>query len=52
MNKRQETYEKAKARHPERWSKNIRNWSLPQYVSLNPLNEEEIIRLTQKIAAD
>ncbi len=42
MKKRIETYEKAKAKHPERWSKNIRNWSLPEYVSLNPVREEEV----------
>lgn len=42
MKKRIETYEKAKAKHPERWSKNIRNWSLPKYVSLNPIKEEEL----------
>ena len=32
MAKRKETYERAKAKHPERWSKNIRNWSLPLLV--------------------
>lgn len=41
MRKRKEIYEKAKAKHPERWSKNIRNWTLPEYVSLNPISEEE-----------
>ena len=41
MRKRKETYEKAKAKHPERWSKGIRNWELPEYVSLNPIAEEE-----------
>jgi len=42
MEKRIETYQEAKAKHPERWSKNIRDWSLPKYVSLNPMREEEI----------
>ena len=42
MEKRTETYEMAKARHPERWSKNIRDWTLPEYVSLNPIDEEEV----------
>lgn len=42
MEKRKETYEKARAKHPERWSKNSRDWSLPKYVSLNPINEEEV----------
>ncbi len=35
-------YEKAKAKHPERWSKDIRNWSLPEYVALNPLKDNEL----------
>lgn len=41
MENRIKVYEKAKLKHPERWSKNIRNWSLPKYVSLNPISEEE-----------
>lgn len=41
MKKRKEAYEKAKAKHPERWSRGIRNWELPEYVSLNPIDEEE-----------
>lgn len=41
MENRIKIYEKAKLKHPERWSKNIRNWSLPKYVSLNPISEEE-----------
>lgn len=45
MARRKEIYERAKAKHPERWSKNIRNWSLPKYVSLNPISEEEAINL-------
>lgn len=36
------TYNEAKAKHPERWSKGIRNWSLPKYVALNPIEEREI----------
>ena len=42
MNNRVKTYKEAQAKHPERWSKNIRDWSLPEYVSLNPMKEEEI----------
>lgn len=42
MEKRIETYQEAKQKHPERWSKNIRDWSLPEYVTLNPMKEEEI----------
>jgi transposase InsO family protein len=29
-------YEIAKARHPERWSGKMRDWSLPESVTLNP----------------
>jgi len=42
MKKRIETYKKAKQAHPERWSGDIRDWSLPEYVTLNPMKEEEI----------
>lgn len=41
MKKRTATYEEAKRRHPERWSKSIRNWSLPEFVALNPVSDEE-----------
>lgn len=34
--KRISVYEEAKQKHPERWSKNIRNWSLADEVWLNP----------------
>lgn len=42
MNKRIATYEEARNRHPERWSRNIRNWTLPEYVALNPVKEQEL----------
>jgi viroplasmin and RNaseH domain-containing protein len=42
MENRIKTYEEAKAKHPERWTKNIRDWSLPEYVALNPISEEEL----------
>jgi putative transposase len=41
MGKRIKTYEEAKLRNPERWAKNIRNSTLPEYVSLNPIAENE-----------
>jgi hypothetical protein len=41
MKNRIKIYEGAKARHPERWSKNIRDWSLPDYVALNPIKDIE-----------
>ncbi|WP_027339138.1 IS3 family transposase [Halonatronum saccharophilum] len=42
MKRRTKTYKEAKAKHPERWAKEVRDWSLPEYVSLNPIKEEEI----------
>jgi len=42
MQKRIETYKKAQAAHPERWSREIRDWSLPEYVTLNPMKENEV----------
>lgn len=36
LEKRSKVYEAAKAVHPERWSRDIRNWSLEQEVWLNP----------------
>ena len=44
MQKRIETYKRAKAAHPERWSGDIRDWSLPEYVTLNPMKDEEVER--------
>lgn len=32
-------YEQARKRNPQRWSKHIRNWTLPTTVSLNPTRE-------------
>ena len=42
MENRIKTYEQAKREHPERWSQDIRDWSLPEYVALNPISEEEL----------
>lgn len=36
MTQRIEVYEAARARNPQRWSRKIRNWSLPESVWLNP----------------
>ncbi len=33
---RQQVYEAARAKHPERWSRGSRNWSLDGHVWLNP----------------
>ena len=38
---RKQVYTKAKDRHPERWSREIRKWDLPEYVSLNPIRDKE-----------
>ena len=42
MTKRTRIYELAKAKYPERWSRGIRDWSLPEYVCLNPMSEDEV----------
>lgn len=36
LENRRKLYEQAKAAHPERWSREIRNWSLEKEVWLNP----------------
>ena len=36
LNARKQVYELAKAKHPERWVKDIRDFSLPEVVTLNP----------------
>lgn len=41
LSKRKETYEKAKAKHPERWAGKTRDWRLPEKVWLNPVKAEE-----------
>lgn len=33
---RRETYARARARHPERWSRHARDWKRPAIVTLNP----------------
>jgi hypothetical protein len=42
MRQRVEVYEAARARHPRRWSREIRDWSLPDRVWLNPVNEARL----------
>lgn len=41
LNRRQEVYDQAKSKHPERWSKSTRDWSPHQSVALNPMKENE-----------
>jgi putative transposase len=38
---RKKVYTAAKELHPERWSKGVRNWDLPDSVALNPIDEEK-----------
>jgi transposase InsO family protein len=39
--KRRDVYEAARARHPERWSRGVRDWSPIQEVVLNPVPVQE-----------
>lgn len=41
---RMTVYEQARAKHPARWSGNIRNWSLPKEAWLNRPAEENVLR--------
>jgi transposase InsO family protein len=41
MKNRHAVYQNAKQKQPERWSKNTRNWSLPDSVTLNPVKKNE-----------
>ena len=52
MASRKKTYEAAKAKHPERWSGDTRNWDLPVEVWLNSPREENTAsgRVTIKAA--
>ena len=49
LRKRIELYEAARARYPERWSGDIRNWSLAPIVCLNP-EREAVLQQTSKAA--
>lgn len=40
LEKRKEVYELAKQKHPERWSRSIRDWSAHDSVALNPMKEK------------
>jgi len=42
LKKRKEVYELAKLKHPERWSRETRNWELEEIVWLNPERVEKI----------
>lgn len=42
FSQRKDVYEQAKSKHPERWTKDIRDWSLEDTVYLNPVQESEV----------
>lgn len=39
MKKRNKVYETARKAHPGRWTRKTRDWSLPDFVALNPTKE-------------
>jgi putative transposase len=41
LKNRKEVYEQAKLKHPERWSRETRDWSAHESVALNPMKEEK-----------
>lgn len=41
LEKRHTLYEKMRAKHPARWSRDTRNWSVSGAVSLNPQKEQQ-----------
>lgn len=41
LEKRRETYEKARSEHPERWSRKTRKWERDETVTLNPKNRRK-----------
>jgi len=47
---RKRVYQRAKEKHPERWSKNIRNWEPAGDVYLNPDKKEEILLAKNRAA--
>ena len=49
LEQRKQVYEKAKAIHPERWSKETRNWTLDNEVWLNPERSKPSSENTSKI---
>jgi len=46
LEQRRNVYVSAKARNPNRWSGGIRNWDLPEFVTLNPEKKEmELVKV-------
>ena len=46
LEKRKQTYKKAKAKNPERWSGKIRDWDWIETVNLNPDNKQNQVKKT------
>jgi putative transposase len=49
LDKRKQVYEQAREVHPERWSGDIRNWTLEDEVWLNPERSETKIALSMNV---
>ena len=49
LKKRKDVYEVAKAKHPERWSRGIRNWTPNEQVALNPMRDEPETKAVRKL---
>jgi hypothetical protein len=49
LRKRKELYEKSRQENPGRWSCETRNWDYIDYVALNPVNKEEILKETRQL---
>lgn len=45
LHNRRTVYQLARERHPERWTRSIRKWNAPNWVSLGPVKESEIYDL-------
>ena len=48
LEKRKGVYEAAKAKHPERWARGVRNWTPNEKVALNPMRDEEQTEVLRK----
>lgn len=47
---RKKVYKEAKDKHPERWSREIRNWNIESEVWLNPVNDKEKQDMDAKVS--
>ncbi len=44
-------YQKAKEKHPERWSGATRNWKRIEFVELNPVKNKKVKKVKKEVAA-